>query len=114
LNGVHCVGLTHGSFAAEQIWTCPAPQLVAHCEPVKLVPRLKPQTASYDVVPVAQHTEPAAFPWQSSGSAHAHVIESAIGHVAPADWHEETSPIGASQHCSPAAQWTAPAAVNGQ
>jgi len=114
LNGVHCAGLTHGSLAAEQIAICPAPQLVAHCDPVNPVPRLNPQVESNDVAPVAQHTSPASFPWQSSGSTQPHVIEPTTGHAAPAGWHDETDPSGASQHCWPARQWTAPSAVKGQ
>ena len=38
-----------------------------------------------------------------------------MGHVAPASSHvEPVPPLGASQHSCPAAQWTAPVAVNGQ
>lgn len=65
--------------------------------------------------PTAQQTDPAAFPSQSSGSAHAQSSEPVMGHVAPASSHvEPVPPLGASQHSCPAAQWTAPVAVNGQ
>ncbi len=104
----------HGSLSVEQISTCPVPQLVAHCDPVKLEPRSNEHVESYETVPVAQQTGPAALPWQSSGSVHCHTSEPVIGHAEPAVWHDDWSPVVGSQHSCPAAQWTAPVGVNGQ
>jgi hypothetical protein len=116
LNGVHADPLGHGSVVAAQIVCSPSAQLVAQWAPVKPVPRSKPHVGSGATVPAPQHTEPAAFPTQSTGPLQFHASEPATGQAAPSAWHVEplATVLGVSQHSWADAQWMAPTVVKGQ